>query len=197
MLIKSSTDFSPPHPYLYSDAKKCGNCFLSPYIFIQLRVDFASIYFYETKSTFLHSICNICVKTPSSAWRQLFRPMKSGLFDFDARPSFWIETEKDFGRNGANDGETASPRERHRTHISSKYARKAQGFEVVIKALNFEGHGLCESKSARSGTRTRTYSRTADFESAAAAITPPWPPWWSGRRESNPRSQLGRLELCH
>lgn len=27
---------------------------------------------------------------------------------------------------------------------------------------------------ARSGTRTRTYSRIADFESAAAAITPPW-----------------------
>lgn len=51
---------------------------------------------------------------------------------------------------------------------------------------------------ARSGTRTRTYSRIADFESAAAAITPPWPcPVWSGRRESNPRSQLGRLELCH
>ena len=130
--------------------------FLPPYIFIQLRVDFASIYFHETKSTFLHSICNTCVKTPSSAWRQLFRPMKSGLFDFDARPSFWIETEKDFGRNGANDGETASPRERHRTHISSKYARKAQGFEVVIKALNFEAHGLCESKSAGDGTRTRT-----------------------------------------
>ena len=27
---------------------------------------------------------------------------------------------------------------------------------------------------ARSGTRTRTCSRIADFESAAAAITPPW-----------------------
>ena len=51
---------------------------------------------------------------------------------------------------------------------------------------------------ARSGTRTRTYSRIADFESAAAVITPPWLcPVWSGRRESNPRSQLGRLELCH
>ena len=30
------------------------------------------------------------------------------------------------------------------------------------------------STGARSGTRTRTYSRIADFESAAAAITPPW-----------------------
>ena len=69
----------------------------------------ASIYFHETKSTFLHSICNMCVKTPSSAWRQLFRPMKSGLFGFDARPSFWIETEKDFGRNGIDGEENVSP----------------------------------------------------------------------------------------
>ena len=60
------------------------------------------------------------------------------------------------------------------------------------------GRHVPRPSGARSGTRTRTYSRIADFESAAAAITPPWPcPVWSGRRESNPRSQLGRLELCH
>ena len=37
-------------------------------------------------------------------------------------------------------------------------------------------HAACRSElsGARSGTRTRTYSRIADFESAAAAITPPW-----------------------
>ena len=84
--------------------------------------------------------------------------MKSGLFDFDAHPSFWIETEKDFGRNGANDGETASPRERHRTHISSKYARKAMDLEAVFKALNFEAHGLCESESALSVSHNKLFS---------------------------------------
>ena len=145
-----------PTPLSILRRKEMWELFLSPYIFIQLRVDFASIYFLETKSTFLHSICNMCVKTPTPAGRHRFRPMKSGLFDFDARPSFWIETEKDFGRNGIDGEENVSPWERHRTHISSKYARKVGDFKVVIKALNFKAHGLCESKSARSGTRTRT-----------------------------------------
>ena len=49
---------------------------------------------------------------------------------------------------------------------------------------------------AGGGTRTLTYSRTADFESAAAAITP-LRQKWSGRRESNPRNRLGRPTLCH
>ena len=146
---------------------------MSPYIFIQLRVDFASIYFHETKSTFLHSICNMCVKTPTPAGRQLFRPMKSGLFDFDARPSFWIETEKGFGENRAGGGENVSLRESRRTHILSKYARKVREFEIIIAGWNFEAHGLCESKSAGDGTRTRTpVYRAADFKSAVSAIPP-------------------------
>ena len=51
-----------------------------------------------------------------------------------------------------------------------------------------------ERSGARSGTRTRTYSRIADFESAAAAITPPWrrdPP--NGAGEGN-RTLVASLE---
>ena len=53
----------------------------------------------------------------------------------------------------------AQPSNSHRSQkndISSKYARKVDDFNVVIKALNFDAHGLCESKSAGDGTRTRT-----------------------------------------
>ena len=46
---------------------------------------------------------------------------------------------------------------------------------------------------ARSGTRTRTYSRIADFESAAAAITPPWLCSVFGAGEGN-RTLVASLE---
>ena len=49
------------------------------------------------------------------------------------------------------------------------------------------GHG------AGGGTRTLTYSRTADFESAAAAITPLWPHSSSGAGEGN-RTLVASLE---
>ena len=100
----------------------------------------------------------MCVKTPTPVERHRFRPMNSGLFDFDARPSFWIETEKDSGRNRAGGGENVSLRESRRTHILSKYARKAMDPKVVIKALNFEAHGLCESKSALSVSYNKLFS---------------------------------------
>ena len=84
--------------------------------------------------------------------------MKSGFFDFDARPSFWIETEKGFGENRAGGGENVSLRESRRTHILSKYARKVREFEIIIAGWNFEAHGLCESKSALSVSYNKLFS---------------------------------------
>ena len=108
----------------------------------------------------------MCVKTGAPSPKGRFRPMKSGLFDFDARPSFWIETEKDFGRNGIDGEENVSPCESRRTHILSKYARKVREFEIVIAGWNFDAHGLCESKSALSVSYNKLFSVRGTIQEA-------------------------------
>ena len=57
--------------------------------------------------------------------------------------------------------------------------------QSVIRSLGEDG--------ARGGTRTRTHFRAADFESAAAAITPPWLSFPPGAGEGN-RTLVASLE---
>ena len=57
--------------------------------------------------------------------------------------------------------------------------------QSVIRSLAADG--------ARGGTRTRTHFRAADFESAAAAITPPWLSFPPGAGEGN-RTLVASLE---
>ena len=74
------------------------------------------------------------------------------------------------------DGEGFEPPVDLRPHNLSKVAPSTT--RTPLQSLPFALKPTRPPRSAkdgaRSGTRTRTYSRIADFESAAAAITPPW-----------------------